>query len=925
MRYTRIRVLAAVLLSSAACVTSGSTGKASASDGLEWRELPELPPPPGGTNQPGLAGAFAGVHNDALIVAGGANFPAGLPWTKLPDGTSPRKIYNTDIYVLPKGGAWTVAKTALPKGYSYGVSIPTDDGLICIGGEWREYEGATVRKFKSDKVFRLRHAGGGEIEIDEGFAPPLPKAVSAMAGARIGSHVYIAGGSDGTAETKCFWRLDMSKKGVAEGFEWKALDPWPGPPRSHLVAAAQSDGREDCLYIFSGRHKDPAAGWRFLTDAYKYTPKSATWTKLADVGTNLTNDEPVCVMAAAGIRLGANHVAVFGGAGGELFRMVEQDMPREIAELRESGRLDEADALSAKRWDLYAKHPGFSRDIFVYHTITDTWTRMGTFPESDIGGLTVGSHVTTTALMWDGEIVVPTGEVRPGVRSPKVWIAKAVPRSGFGVTNYLVLAVYLVALVAMGFYFSKREKSTDDFFKAGGRIPWWAAGLSIFGTQLSAITFMAIPAKSFATDWTWLIMNVTIIAVAPLIVLLFLPFYRRLNVTTAYEYIEKRFNVVVRLIASAMFIVFQFARIGIVLFLPSIALSVVTGIDIRICIAVMGLLSIAYTVMGGIEAVIWTDVVQVFVLLGGAILVLLVIPSSVDGGVGGMFALASDAEKLRMFDFHFGLKSPTLWVLVLGGLGANLISYGSDQAVIQRYLTTRDEKDAARGIWTNAALTVPASIIFFGLGTALYAFFKSNPEALGPTMAKTDAIFPWFIVTQLPAGVAGLLIAGVFAAAMSSLDSSMNSVATAFTTDFYRRFKPSVPDHRCLAVARWVTVVIGLSGMAFALAMATWDIKSLWNEFSKYIGLFGGGLGGLFVLAIFTRRANWRGAIAGLVVSAIVQFFLKMTDAVHGVLFAATGMISCFAVGYIVSLFVPDEGKDLTGLTLHTLERTGKE
>ena len=311
---------------------------------------------------------------------------------------------------------------------------------------------------------------------------------------------------------------------------------------------------------------------------------------------------------------------------------------------------------------------------------------------------------------------------------------------------------------------------------------------------------------------------------------------------------------------------------------------------------------------------------QVFVLFGGAILVLFLIPNHVEGGFGGMMSLALDSEKLRLFDFHFSLRSPTLWVLVLGGLGANVISYGSDQAVIQRYLTTKTEKEAAKGIWTNAVLTIPASVIFFGIGTALFTFFKSNPERLGATMEKADAIFPWFIVTQLPAGIAGLLIAGVFAAAMSSLDSSMNSVATAFTTDFYRRFKPSVEDRKCLAVARWVTVIIGLCGMGFALAMATWDIKSLWEEFSKYIGLFGGGLGGLFILAIFTRRANWQGAMIGLLASAALQFFLKTNNAVHGVLFAATGMISCFAIGYLASLVVPGEKKDLKGLTLYTLK-----
>jgi SSS family transporter len=432
---------------------------------------------------------------------------------------------------------------------------------------------------------------------------------------------------------------------------------------------------------------------------------------------------------------------------------------------------------------------------------------------------------------------------------------------------------------------------------------------------------MAIPAKSFATDWTWAVMNGAIIIVAPLVVFLFLPFYRRLNVTTAYEYIEMRFNVAVRLVASSLFIVFQFARIGIVLFLPSIALSVVTGIDIRLCILTMGLLSIAYTVMGGIEAVIWTDVIQVFVLLGGALLVLCFIPEKVAGGFDGALAMAADADKLRLFNFHFDLNGPTFWVLILGGFGGSLISYGSDQAVIQRYLTTKDEKSAAKGIWTNAVLTIPATIIFFALGTALFAFYKSHPEALSATMEQSDAIFPWFIVTQLPAGLAGLLIAGVFAAAMSSLDSSMNSVAAAFTTDFYRRFKPAVEDDRCLFVARVVTVVIGLLGMGFAMAMATWEIESLWEEFSKYIGLFGGGLGGLFILAIFTTKANWKGTLVGLLISALLQFFLMTDGVVHGVLFSATGMISCFVIGYLASLVLPVKFKDIEGLTIYTLKR----
>ncbi len=884
-----------------------ATAVANGADLFNWSHLDELPAATQDGVQPGLAGAFSGMHDGYLIVAGGANFPKGLPWVKKADGSSPRKIYHPDIYILDEDSGWRVADQKLPHGYSYGVSLSTAEGILCVGGEWRDYgPGGGVKKSKSDAVFLLAHDGQGGVRIDDSL-PRLPVASSDMTGAMIGTTVFIAGGHDGTRQTRNFWSLDLSKRGDKMAFVWETLEGWPGPPRSHAVAAAQGDGASDSFYMFSGRSLDADGDWQFLTDGHRYTPsqpEGARWTRAAEV--------PVCVMAAGASKLGANHLVVFGGADGQRFQKVEQDMPREIERLRAAARDSEADALEAARWEIYTSHTGFSRKIWAYHTITDTWAPMGLMPENP--------PVTVNVVNRGGHLVLTSGEVRPAVRSPRMLVAEPQLNASFGTTNFIVLGVYLAALVVMGIYFSRGENSTEDFFKASGRIPWWAAGLSIFGTQLSAITFMAVPAKSFATDWTWAMMNIAIVIVAPFIVLLFLPFYRRLNVTTAYEYIEMRFDVRVRCIASAFFMVFQFARIGIVLFLPSIALSVVTGIDIKICIMSMAVLAMAYTVLGGIEAVIWTDVIQVVVLLGGALIVLVMIPGEV-ADHGGVLAIAQDADKLRMFDFHFDLKGPTFWVLVLGGLGGNLISYGSDQAVIQRYLTTPTEKDAARSIWTNAVLTIPATIIFFALGTYLYSFYKTHPAALGPALEKTDAIFPWFIVTQLPAGLSGLLIAGVFAAAMSSLDSSMNSVATAFTTDFYRRFKPGVADRACLRVARISTVVVGTFGMCFALAMVTWDIKSLWDEFATYIGFFGGGLGGLFLLAMFTRRATTTGALAGLVLSAAGQFYLKESGLVHGLLFSATGMISCFVIGSIVSRLTGREDRDLTGLTVYTQQK----
>ena len=864
---------------------------------FRWGELPPLPPAPGKARQLGLAGAFVGVHNDALVLAGGANFPEAPPWR------GGKKVWWDDIFVLeklPDGSCrWrTDHRYKLPRPLAYGASVSTDRGIVCVGG-------CDARQCYRD-VFLLKWDPRGKTISTEPL-PPLPYPLAFMGAAAIGQTIFVVGGQEtmkNASATRRFLALDLAEAGPGAG--WVELAPWPGPPRILPVVAAQSDGHGQGLYVFSGRNAAPGKPTQLLADAYRYDPRTRRWKALGPIAP--AGEPPRCVMAATAVASGAHHILVFGGAGGRLFLELES-LDRALAGEKDPARLAE---LTRRKVHILEDHPGFSRDILAWHTVTETWARVGTLPS--------GSQVTTTAVRWGEAIVVPSGEIRPGVRTPRVLVARPAPPRGFGAVNYAILGAYLAALAAMGFYLSRREKTTDDFFRAGRRIPWWAAGLSIYGTQLSAITFMAIPAKTFATDWRYFIGNMAIVMVAPFIIHLFLPFYRRLNVTTAYEYLERRFNLPTRLLASAMFMLFQFGRIGIVLLLPSLALAMATGMSVTTCVFAMGLLCILYTALGGIEAVVWTDVLQVVVLLGGAILCLILIPFAVPGGWNGMNEVAASAGKLRLLDFRFDLIAPTFWVLLLGGFGANIISYGTDQAVIQRYLTTRDEAAAARGIWTNAILCVPGSMLFFGLGTALFAFYKAQPQALSPTVANPDAIVPWFVVTQLPAGVAGLLIAGVFAAAMSSLDSSMNSVATAATTDFYRRLRPGVSDRACLHLARVVTVVVGVLGVAFALAMARWHIKSLWDQFASFLGLFAGGLGGLFVLAIFTRRAHGLGALAGLVGSGLAQYAIHTICPLHPWFYAVTGIVSCFAIGYLVSVVVPWSKKPLDGLTIHTLE-----
>mgnify|MGYP003312214027 FL=1 len=378
-----------------------------------------------------------------------------------------------------------------------------------------------------------------------------------------------------------------------------------------------------------------------------------------------------------------------------------------------------------------------------------------------------------------------------------------------------------------GIYFSKRQKNTEDYFKARERIPSWAAGLSLFGTALSPITFMAIPAKTYSTDWSYFLLNMSVFLAVPLIVYLFIPYFRRKNIKTAYEYLEIRFSVIIRLVGSICFILYPLGRMGVVLFLPSIAINLVTGLDLFICISLMGVISLIYTLMGGIEAVIWTDVVQVFVLMGGVIISLAMNVINTDGGFEGILEIAHLEDKFNAFDLTLSLKEPTVWVMLFGGFFANLTSYGTDHTMVQRYLVTPTKKEAQKSIWIGALLTIPSSLIFFFVGTTLFVFYKMNPSALNENFITDDAIFPWYIVTELPTGISGILIAAIFAAAMSSLSSSMNAGAASFNVDILDRFGLGKNEDP-MKIARWTTFIIGTLGILFAFFMATFDIKSLW-------------------------------------------------------------------------------------------------
>jgi solute:Na+ symporter, SSS family len=403
-----------------------------------------------------------------------------------------------------------------------------------------------------------------------------------------------------------------------------------------------------------------------------------------------------------------------------------------------------------------------------------------------------------------------------------------------------------------------------------------------------------------------------------LVIKYYIPFFRRLNITSAYEYLELRFNGNVRMLGSVSFILFQLGRMGIVLYLPAVAISSVTGIDVYLIISIMGIICIAYTVMGGIEAVVWTELVQVFVLMGGAILCLIIATASVNGGLFGVITKGIEAHKFTMVHLGWRPDSLVLWVCIVGFFFFDIIPYTSDQSIVQRYLTVKDERAAAKSLWTNALLIFPTIIIYFGLGTVLYVFYHDNPGSI--PSEKVGEILPYFVVQELPVGIAGLVIAGIFAASQSALGSSMNGVSSAYVTDIYSRFRTSESDEESLRTAKVVTITVGVFAIASAMLVAVLDVKFIFDLFQQILGIVGGALAGVFILGIFTTRANAQGVFLGVLVGVITLLLTKNYTELSVYLDGAIVVVTTVVAGYFMSLF-SSPNKNLKGLTYSTLDK----
>ena len=861
-------------------------GLTSAWGALEWDRLPDLP------DREGFAGVYSGVVSengeDFLVVAGGANFPDGRPWE---DG---KKIYYDDIYVLPlkEGGEWEKSAATLPQAVGYGMSASLDDGSCWFMGG--KNDSGCLRESYQVKV------ENGEVIV--GRAPSLPVPLAEGLAAVVDGTLIVGAGTNGDETIREFYSMNDES-------EWETLS-WPEGARGRMYAVGGVKG--GTFYLFGGRDnadseeekEDRIFGLDFLKDAWELNVSSGQWKRLADM------PEARSAAPSMAVPAGASSFLMLGGVTVPF--LAEQVAAR--PELNGQGM----------------EHPGFPGAILSYNTVTDRWAEAGSFPLEG-----TFAPVTTPVVFWNGKVIIPTGEIKPGVRSPQVLIAEVGgSKLDFGVVNWVVVAVYLLGMVGIGYWFMKRESAstTDAYFRGGQRVPFWVAGLSIFATMLSAITFMAVPGTAYATNWNGYIGQWPILIIVPLVVMFYLPFYRRLNITTAYEYLEKRFNVATRVIGSITFMLFHVGRVAIVLYLPALALSSVTDINIFAAIAVIGVLCVIYTVMGGIEAVVWTDAIQALVLIGGALLCFGLIVSQVDGGISAVGSAMSEQGKGITASWSFGdlsiaKGSTSGFVLFVAFMMANLPSYTSGQDVVQRYVTTPSEKDAARALWMNIGMVLIGSAIFFGLGTALFVFYQDQPELMDPALPAKDSVLPFFIMQNLPMGVAGLIIAGVFAAAQSTISSSLNSVATAFVTDVYGRLlKPQSNDAQRLGVAKWVVIILGLIGIGVSSYLAMIKTDEVFMLFNRFIGFALGPLGGLFALGIFSRRPNGKAGLLALicgVVTVVTVYFLNEAGVIDlmPLLYGAVGFFATLLSGLILGFVMRASDEEVAGLTVWTLKK----
>ncbi len=479
--------------------------------------------------------------------------------------------------------------------------------------------------------------------------------------------------------------------------------------------------------------------------------------------------------------------------------------------------------------------------------------------------------------------------------------------------DLLIVVAYMTGMALVGLRFSRRQTNTETYFVAKRSVPSWAMGLSMLATLISSVTFVAYPGSSYAKDWSLLVPGFLVVGVLALVGSVIIPFYRQVVGMSAYEYFEKRFGRPTRVYASLAFSLAHFSKMAFVFYLMALTINSITGLNIDGVIVAVGAVMIFYTLIGGIEAVIWTDVIQAFLCWAGVFVCLGYLLFLPPGGPAAVFRLATENGKFSLGPAALDFSTPTIPVLILYGFFWYLQRYTADQTLVQRYLVARSDRGALKGVGLGALLCIPVWTLFMLIGTCTWAFFRLTGEKLPAHITKADQVFPYFIGAHLPAGISGLFMAALIGAAMTMLASDLNSLTVVAVEDFYRALRPLASDRRRLRAARVLVVIIGALSAAAALILAhtKGGALQMWFTVSAIVS---GGLAGLFLLAFLSRRANRRGVYVGIAASLLVTVWAVLTKGGKLVdlgrfnfgwdelMIGAAGHIVLLAVGYLASL-----------------------
>ena len=759
------------------------------------------------------------------------------------------------------GRAWKDSGQALPRWAAF---TQWNDSIILAGGE--------IDGRLTGRVIAIQADANGKMKLKD--LPTLPTPVAGAGAAVIKEKLYVIGGVSSLEMRtlqNSLWSLDLKNPAA----KWESEASLPGASRAFAAVTAQYD----VLCVFGGLQ---AGSNGAMAAASKETwifhpkPPEATqrkgWSRMADM--------PRAILGACAFPVGQASVALIGGGGKPGSMLFPTEAQTESNE-----------------------------PPLLFHTLTDAWCPFDHPEAGTFFGVSANPSAPNATTVFFSN---PLGGSQLEISEFHV-IRNSRTLNGL---DYVIIVLYFCFISLIGFIASKKQKSSSEFALGGRRIPWWVAGISMFATGASAISLMSIPALAFASNLVFLFPIFIMIGSYFVQAHLIFPLLRRMEITSTYEYLERRFNRTLRLIASAQCILFQtFGRASVVLVLPSLAISATTGIPAWKSVLMMGTITTIYTTFGGFNAVVWTDVFQGMLKFFAPLCMIILCLANLPGGPKEFVDVGLAHHKFDFALLTWDATLPAFWILLLGTFLASTIVQAGDQPVIQRVFSAPDH-EVRRVAAMSAACGILISIVVNVLGVAIFAYFHAHPSELDP-LAQNDKIMPLFVIQALPHGAVGMVIAAIFASAMTTVGSSMISSATVFTEDFFLRWKPEASDKLRLRVLRTTSYLVGAIAVCMALFLSKQNTKSFMQVWTIVSALLGGGIVGIYSLGMFTKRANGFGAVCGVIASLIITALVQFKTPLHWQTLLPIAILSCMIFGYLCSFF-SHHAKPLEGLTVFT-------